>query len=111
MSADEMIERLGSCRTRSEIAAMIEVLSQHPWLNTPVEGKRLVANPRGDGEPEGLQPRLPSPAQRAPPAPRPPLTRIEEQRASRLAHRQAQQRLPVQAFPVGGSRAGYSRRR
>ena len=43
MSADEMIACLGSCRTRSEIAAMIEALSLHPWLNTPAETKRLEA--------------------------------------------------------------------
>jgi hypothetical protein len=43
MSADEMIECLGSCRTRSEIAAMIKALSLHPWLNTPAETKRLEA--------------------------------------------------------------------
>jgi hypothetical protein len=44
MSADEMIECLGSCRTRSEIAAMIKALSLHPWLNTPAETKRLEAD-------------------------------------------------------------------
>jgi hypothetical protein len=43
MSTDEMIACLGSCRTRSEIAAMIKALSQHPWLNTPAETKRLEA--------------------------------------------------------------------
>ena len=43
MSADEMIACLGSCRTRSEIAAMIKALSLHPWLNTPAETKRLEA--------------------------------------------------------------------
>ena len=43
MSADEMIACLGSCRNRSEIAAMIEALSLHPWLNTPAETKRLEA--------------------------------------------------------------------
>jgi hypothetical protein len=43
MSTDEMIACLGSCRARSEIAAMIEALSLQPWLNTPVETKRLEA--------------------------------------------------------------------
>jgi hypothetical protein len=43
MSADEMIECLGSCRARWEIAAMIKALSLHPWLNTPAETKRLEA--------------------------------------------------------------------
>jgi hypothetical protein len=43
MSADEMIECLGSCRTRSELAAMIKALSLHPRLNTPAETKRLEA--------------------------------------------------------------------
>jgi hypothetical protein len=43
MSADEMIASLGSCRTRSEIAAMIEALSLHPGLNTPSATKRLEA--------------------------------------------------------------------
>jgi hypothetical protein len=43
MSADEMIGCLGSRRARSEIAAMIRALSQHPWLNTPAETKRLEA--------------------------------------------------------------------
>ena len=43
LSADEMIACLGSCRTRSEIAAMIKALSLHPWLNTPAETKRLEA--------------------------------------------------------------------
>ena len=43
MSTDEMIERLGSCRARWEIAAMIEALSLHPSLNTPAETKRLEA--------------------------------------------------------------------
>jgi hypothetical protein len=43
MSTDEMIERLGSCRARWEIAAMIEALSADPSLNTPVETKRLEA--------------------------------------------------------------------
>ena len=43
MSADEMIACLGSCRARGEIAAMIEALSLHPSLNTPVETKRLEA--------------------------------------------------------------------
>ena len=41
MSVDEMIACLGSCRARSEIAAMIEALSLHPSLNTLVEAKRL----------------------------------------------------------------------
>ena len=43
MSADEMITCLGSCRARSELAAMIKALSLHPWLNTPAEAKRLEA--------------------------------------------------------------------
>ena len=43
MSVDEMIACLGSCRARSEIAAMIKALSLHPWLNTPAETKRLEA--------------------------------------------------------------------
>ncbi len=43
MSTDEMIACLGSCRARSELAAMIEALSWHPSLNTPVETKRLEA--------------------------------------------------------------------
>ena len=42
MSVDEIIERLGSCRARWEIAAMIEALSD-PSLNTPDETKRLEA--------------------------------------------------------------------
>ena len=43
MSADEMIARLGTRRSRWEIAAMIQALSQHPWLNTPAETQRLEA--------------------------------------------------------------------
>jgi hypothetical protein len=43
MSADEMIACLGSCRARSEIAAMIKALSLDPSLNTPVETKRFEA--------------------------------------------------------------------
>jgi hypothetical protein len=43
MSVDEMIACLGSCRARSEIAAMIKALSLHPWLNTPAQTKRLEA--------------------------------------------------------------------
>ncbi len=43
MSGDEMIARLGSRRARWEIAAMIQTLSQHPWLNTPAETQRLEA--------------------------------------------------------------------
>jgi hypothetical protein len=43
MSADEMIACLGSCRARWEIAAMIQALSQDPWLNTPAETQRLEA--------------------------------------------------------------------
>ena len=43
MSTDEMIACLGSCQTRSEIAAIIRALSLHPWLNTPSETKRLEA--------------------------------------------------------------------
>ena len=38
-----MITCLGSCRARSELAAMIKALSLHPWLNTPAETKRLEA--------------------------------------------------------------------
>jgi hypothetical protein len=41
VSADEMIACLGSRRSRWEIAAMIQALSQHPWLNTPAETQRL----------------------------------------------------------------------
>ena len=43
MSTDEMIERLGSCRARPDLATLIEALSRHPWLNTPVETQRLEA--------------------------------------------------------------------
>jgi hypothetical protein len=43
MSTDEMIARLGTCRTRPDLAALIEALSRHPWLNTPIEAKRLDA--------------------------------------------------------------------
>jgi hypothetical protein len=43
MSTDEMIACLGSCRARPDLAALIEALSRHPWLNTPVETKRLEA--------------------------------------------------------------------
>jgi hypothetical protein len=43
MSTDEMIACLGSCRARPNLAALIEALSRHPWLNTPVETKRLEA--------------------------------------------------------------------
>jgi hypothetical protein len=43
MSVDEMIACLGSCRARSEIAAMIKALSLHPWLNTPNRDQRLEA--------------------------------------------------------------------
>jgi hypothetical protein len=43
MSADEMIACLGSRRSRWEIAAMIQALSQHPWLNTPAQTQRLEA--------------------------------------------------------------------
>jgi hypothetical protein len=43
MSTDEMIACLGSCRARADLAAMIEALSLHPSLNTPVETKRLEA--------------------------------------------------------------------
>ena len=43
MSVDEMIAHLGSCRARSEIAAMIKALSLHSSLKTPVEAKRLEA--------------------------------------------------------------------
>ena len=43
MSTDEMIERLGSCRARPDLAALIEALSRHPWLNTPAETQRLEA--------------------------------------------------------------------
>ena len=73
MSTDEMIACLGGCRARWEIAAMIKALSLHPRLNTPAETKSPRGLPRRDGELEVLQPRLPSPAQRAPLAPQPPL--------------------------------------
>ena len=43
MSADEMIACLGTSRSRWEIAAMIQALSQPPWLNTPAETQRLEA--------------------------------------------------------------------
>jgi hypothetical protein len=43
MLVDDMIACLGSCRARSEIAAMIKALSLCPWLNTPAETKRLEA--------------------------------------------------------------------
>jgi hypothetical protein len=43
MSTDEMLACLGSCQTRSEIAAMVKALSLHPSLNTPAETKRLEA--------------------------------------------------------------------
>jgi hypothetical protein len=43
MSTDEMIERLGNCRARWEIAAIIKALSLDPSLNTPAETKRLEA--------------------------------------------------------------------
>ena len=43
MSADEMIACLGTRRSRWEIAAMIQALSQHPWLNTEAETQRLEA--------------------------------------------------------------------
>ena len=82
MSADEMIACLGSCRARSEIAAMIKALSLDPSLNTPVEAKRLEAA-RAAMANWKAQPRLPSPAQCAPVAPQPPLNRIWEQRARR----------------------------
>ena len=36
VSANQMIACLGSRRSRWEIAAIIQALSQHPWLNTPV---------------------------------------------------------------------------
>ena len=36
-------QSLGSCQDRSGLAAMIEALSLHPSLNTPVEAKRLEA--------------------------------------------------------------------
>jgi hypothetical protein len=63
---------------------MIEALSPDPSLNTPVEAKRLEAARAAMAKWKALQPRLPSPAQRAPTAPRPPLNRIEERRARRL---------------------------
>jgi hypothetical protein len=50
----------------------------------PLRTQASRGRPRRDGEMEGLQPRLPSPAQRAPTARRPPLNRIEERRARRL---------------------------
>jgi hypothetical protein len=43
VSADEMIACLGSRRSRWEIAAIIQALSQHPSLNTPAETQRLEA--------------------------------------------------------------------
>jgi hypothetical protein len=43
MSADEMIACLGNRRSRLEIAAIIQALSRHPWLNTPAETQRLEA--------------------------------------------------------------------
>jgi hypothetical protein len=43
MLVDEMIARLGDCRDRSEIAAMIKALSLQPARNTPEENKRLEA--------------------------------------------------------------------
>ena len=43
MSTDEMIACLGSCRARPDLAALIEALSRHPWLNMSVEAKRLEA--------------------------------------------------------------------
>jgi hypothetical protein len=43
MSTDEMIACLGSCRARADVAALIEALSRHPWLNTPAETNRLAA--------------------------------------------------------------------
>ena len=43
MSADEMIACLGTRRSRREIAAMIQALSQHPWLIMPAETQRLEA--------------------------------------------------------------------
>jgi hypothetical protein len=43
MSTDEMIACLGCCRARADLAALIEALSRHPSLNTPVEAKHLEA--------------------------------------------------------------------
>jgi hypothetical protein len=43
MSIDEMIACMGSCRARSDLAAMIEALSLDRSLNTPVETMRLEA--------------------------------------------------------------------
>jgi hypothetical protein len=43
VSADEMIACLGSRRSRWEIAAMIQALSQHPSLDTRAETRRLEA--------------------------------------------------------------------
>jgi len=76
MSGDEMIARLGSRRARWEIAAMIQTLSiaasvaEHASRDPAPRGR-----PWRDGELEVLQPRLPRPAQRVPPAPHPPLNR------------------------------------
>jgi hypothetical protein len=54
VSADEMIACLGSHSARWEIAAMIQALSQHPWLNTPAETQRLGRRRCRDGELEVL---------------------------------------------------------
>jgi hypothetical protein len=43
MSTDEMIECLGSCRDRWELAAMIEALPVDPSRNTSAETNRLAA--------------------------------------------------------------------
>ena len=68
----------GPCRPdRGPVAASV---AEHAGRGEAPRGR-----PRCDGELEGLQPRLPVTAQRASPAPRPPLNRIEEERASRLS--------------------------
>src|ERR1700722_5634067 len=79
MATDEMIACLGSCQDRSGLAAMIEALSLHPSLNTPVETKRLEAARAAMANWKSY-----SVACRArhnsPPAPEPPLNRTLEQR-------------------------------
>jgi hypothetical protein len=102
MSTDEMIACLGSCRARADLAAMIEALLLHPSLNTPVETKRLEAA-RRDGELEGLQPRLPGPAQRAPSAPWLPLNRTSLVISAH--HRADSSGSGLGIFPIGDSRA------
>ena len=67
---------------------MIKALSLHPWLNTPAETKRLEAARAAMENWKSLQPRLPSPAQRAPPAPQPPLNNEPAASPHRRANRQ-----------------------